>query len=333
MNGGSTRGGLVFALLLLAQTPLVAQIDGRKRVLPLGPNRPAGEAVAPFFDVWYTNPDGTNTLSFGYYNFNTEETLEIPLGPNNRIEPAEFDGMQPTYFPGPGAGGMSMAPRNAGYERHERGVFTLTVPPDFANGRRAIIWTLTAHGETHKVEARVGPSRVAMELDYGPRALGSVPPLLSFQEGGSTGQHPTGITLDGTLNTSVGEPLALTVWVSDPSERDPEIVGPLLRVIPIGIKWFKHQGPVGSEVTFARVGEPWSDPAEKSNADEKEYEMPRFQHLVAPSGGQATTRATFSEPGDYVVRVRADNFQGSWDSTAADQCCWTNGYLKVLVTQ
>jgi len=29
--------------------------------------------------------------------------------------------------------------------------------------------------------------------------------------------------------------------------------------------------------------------------------------------------------------VRADNF-GRVDSTPGDQCCWTNGYVKVTVT-
>ena len=44
-----------------------------------------------------------------------------------------------------------------------------------------------------------------------------------------------------------------------------------------------------------------------------------------------TTTVTFDQPGDYLIRVRADNF-GRIDSTAGDQCCWTNGYVKVTVT-
>jgi hypothetical protein len=42
--------------------------------------------------------------------------------------------------------------------------------------------------------------------------------------------------------------------------------------------------------------------------------------------------ATFKETGEYVVRVRGDTF-GNVDSIAADQCCWTNGYVKVRVTR
>ena len=38
-------------------------------------------------------------FSFGYSNLNREEIVEIPLGPDNFIEPKEFDGRQPTSFP------------------------------------------------------------------------------------------------------------------------------------------------------------------------------------------------------------------------------------------
>ena len=49
------------------------------------------------------------------------------------------------------------------------------------------------------------------------------------------------------------------------------------------------------------------------------------------AGGRATTTVTFGEPGEYVLRVRADNFNPV-DSTPPDQCCWTNGYVKVVVS-
>ena len=48
--------------------------------------------------------------------------------------------------------------------------------------------------------------------------------------------------------------------------------------------------------------------------------------------GQSATKATFKEPGEYVVRVKADAF-GYSDSSAGNQCCWTNGYQKVTVTR
>ena len=72
-----------------------------------------------------------------------------------------------------------------------------------------------------------------------------------------------------------------------------------------GATWSTHRGPV---------------PATFSEAD-----------LEASNDGGATTTVTFSEPGEYVLRVRADNFNPV-DSSTGDQCCWTNGYLKVTVS-
>ena len=321
-------GGLVTVLVILAGTPPTAQVDRRERRLPLAPNRPAGEAVTPFLEGWYANPDGTYTFSFGYFNLNTEETLEIPLGPNNFIEPAEFDGNQPTIFPGPTVGAGRRSP---GYSRHERGVFTVTVPAEYADGQKSIVWTLRVHEETHTLAARLGAN--PLQLDYGPRAMGSVPPFLAFEEEGSQGQHPTGIALDETLTTSVGSPMTIAVWVRDPSERLREALGVLYEQVPLRLTWFTHQGPVGGDVVFNRVGEPWRMPgAGEGEESEDEDRLEPYQNRVTPSGGQSTVTATFSEPGDYVLRVRADNWSAH-DSSAGDQCCWTNGYVNVSVTR
>ena len=53
--------------------------------------------------------------------------------------------------------------------------------------------------------------------------------------------------------------------------------------------------------------------------------------IVEKQGNVCDEAATFGQPGEYLIRVRADNF-GRVDSSAGDQCCWTNGYVKVTVT-
>jgi hypothetical protein len=56
--------------------------------------------VIPFMEGWYANEDGSVTVSFGYHNRNTEDVI-VPLGEQNRVEPAQLDGMQPEiYFAG-----------------------------------------------------------------------------------------------------------------------------------------------------------------------------------------------------------------------------------------
>src|SRR5918996_5746694 len=77
----------------------VTAVTAMQRQRPLAPLPAEGARVAPFFDGWYANPDGTITLSFGYSNLNRDEVVEIPLGEDNVITPKEYDGRQPTSFP------------------------------------------------------------------------------------------------------------------------------------------------------------------------------------------------------------------------------------------
>jgi hypothetical protein len=49
---------------------------------------------------------------------------------------------------------------------------------------------------------------------------------------------------------------------------------------------------------------------------------------VPADGGDASTSATFSAPGEYMVRVTAVQTLASM----VQHCCYTNGYVKVTVT-
>ncbi len=46
-----------------------------------------GQNVVPAYEGWELNPDGSFNLVFGYFNRNWEEELDVPIGPNNNIEP------------------------------------------------------------------------------------------------------------------------------------------------------------------------------------------------------------------------------------------------------
>ena len=54
--------------------------------------RPSGQPVVPTFDGWVLEEDGSATLCLGYFHLNLDEALEIPIGPNNYIAPAEYNG-------------------------------------------------------------------------------------------------------------------------------------------------------------------------------------------------------------------------------------------------
>jgi hypothetical protein len=285
-------GGLAIAILLGAP-PLGAQ--GQR---PLAPLPPDGLRVAPFFDGWYENPDGTITLSFGYSNLNREEVVEIPRGPDNVVTPKEYDGRQPTSFP------PAVPDPTAASDRRERerGVFTVTVPAGFKGD---VVWTLRVRGQAYSVPGRARAG--AYQLRW-PMAMGSVPPLLRFSANGPAGRGPAGLQA-GPVMTRVGAPLPLTIWTTDDSvrEKDPVPIAAKREVkAAINVTWVKHSGPGPVVFNPPREG-------------------------IAQLEGSATTSATFSQPGQYVLRVRVDNF-GRLDTSPGNQCCWTNGYVTVTVT-
>ena len=162
--------GATVALSGLISAPASAQ-DWTRREFPLAPPNASSNFVAPYFDGFYQNEDGTYTLSFGFMNRNEEDLIEIPLGPNNFIEPAQYDGMQPTSFPVVSYSGFG-GPR-------ERGTFGVIVPEDFQGD---VWWTITTNGYTTKVPGRLvspGPLlKGAYTLSRTPQAEGSLRPAI-----------------------------------------------------------------------------------------------------------------------------------------------------------
>src|SRR5437667_358281 len=98
-----------------------------------------GQNVAPAFEGWEQNPDGSYNFVFGYLNRNYEEEVDIPIGPNNNIEPGGDRG-QPTHF----------------YPRRQRFVFRVVVPKEWDKQRR-VVWTLTSHGRTDQAKGWLQP--------------------------------------------------------------------------------------------------------------------------------------------------------------------------------
>ena len=86
------------ASTLLASTAISvsAQSADNGRFLSLTP--PDGLPIIPVLEGWIDNQNGTTSFSFGIINRN-DEGVDIPLGEANRIEPAKWDGIQPTHFP------------------------------------------------------------------------------------------------------------------------------------------------------------------------------------------------------------------------------------------
>jgi len=136
--------------------------------------------------------------------------------------------------------------------------------------------------------------------------------VIRFSEGSSV-QGPRPITT--TLSATVAKPLALAVSVSDDATM------PLIgttgmdrpKTPPVTVTWSKFRGP--GEVAFTNA--------------KPEVALGKAEGGAAGVSGTATTSATFSEPGDYVLLVVANDWSGVGGH--GYQCCWTNALVKVSV--
>src|SRR5215831_1673930 len=144
--------------------------------LPLEPPHESGASVTGAFEGWFKNADGSFSLLLGYYNRNQRQEIDVPIGPNNRIEPGGPDRGQPTHFM-PGRGW---------------GLFTVNVPADF--GENKITWTIVANGKSTVIPASLNP-----DYEISPfveAAVGNTPPVLSFDEKGPFVQGPRGLVAE-----------------------------------------------------------------------------------------------------------------------------------------
>ncbi len=264
--------------------------NGQSGQLPMEPMHDAGQNVTAAYEGWFKNPDGSYSLLFGYFNRNLKQELDIPIGDNNRIEPGPLDQGQPTHF----------------LPRRQWGFFIVTVPQNF--GTDKLTWTLVANGKTSAVPAHLDARwEISPFFDVG---IGNTPPLISLEEGGPSVQGPRGLSI--ALETTLRNPITLSLWVADDAKTFQGGKAP--DSPPVTVTWSKYRGP--GAVTFAD-----SKPAVEK-ADRKWNPAPVFS-------GKATTTATFSEPGEYVLHVVANDWSG--DGGGGFQCCWTYGLVKVSV--
>ena len=271
-----------------AAIAVILCLAGARAVLaqvPLAPAGNSGRSVTPVFEGWYPNGDGSFSISFGYFNRNAEESVEVSIGADNNVSPGGNNQGQPTKF----------------YPRRHWGVFAVRVPADF--GDKKVTWTLRNRGETFTIAGSLNRDWQIDAIE-GEAGSDNTPPTLKFEANGAEGRGPGGVTV-GPLTATVGKALDVNVWVTDDGHTAAITTGAARQGVPVTLAWFKHQGP--GDVTFTPAA-----------------------HRLTPTGGTAKTSAVFSQPGDYVLRVRAND--SAVPGAGHAQCCWTNGFVKVTVT-
>lgn len=252
----------------------------------------AGQTIAPAYEGWERNEDGSFNLVFGYMNRNWEQVFEIPVGADNTIEPGGPDQGQPTYF----------------LPRRSRFVFKIRVPADF--GEQELVWTLTSNGETERAYGTLKPDYFidsgVIQANYGAAgAAGATPEFPS--------NLPPVLTVDGTSRRTVGvgEPLVLTAIVTDDgkprarplpptSTRSP---GPITTDSATGLRfsWFVYRGPGQSTVFEPTQISVWEDTRPGTNSPW----APGFTTPDPPADGRWVATASFRERGTYVLRAIA----------------------------
>jgi hypothetical protein len=247
----------------------------------------SGQAIAPSYEGWLPNADGSFDLLFGYMNRNFEEHLHIPVGPNNAFEPGPVDQGQPTYF----------------MPRRNMNQFRITVPKDF--GKKELIWTVTSNGKTEKAYA-------GLKAEYILDARGIYRQYTGFDVQGEVERNkPPVVKIQGDLKrtVAVGEALSLSATGSDDGiPKASRGRGGPFQGLALGFRvaWHVFRGP-GEAVTFDPPqfkvypdyisGSPW---------------MPGWTLPTLPPDGSVPVRVRFATPGTYVIRVLA--FDGGAES-------------------
>jgi hypothetical protein len=263
--------GVVVTLLALGQVSAQVGFSYLERRL-------RGESVAPAYEGWEPNTDGTFNLVFGYFNRNWEEHIDIPVGPNNSIEPGGPDQNQPTHF----------QPRRNWY------VFKVKVPKDF--GDKELVWTLTMKGKTEKAYATLKPEYI---LDY--------QVITRNQVGTQPGMHdnqPPIVKIDGDLRRTVkvGEPLQLNASVSDDGLLAARPGRGTRPALGLRVGWLLYRGELRN-ATF----DPEQLKMYQSNEVTNSPWEPGWVPPPLPADGKVPARVTFRAPGSYVIRLMAQD--------------------------
>lgn len=223
MRGTAVLLGLAMSLIGSGAAAQTAQ----ETPLPLGPARERGASVTPAYEGWYQNPDGSYSLLIGYYNRNSKEAIDIPVGPQNKIEPGAIDQGQPTHF----------------QVGRQWGVFVIKVPKDFGNN--VLRWTIEVNGERNTIPFTLNKGYPVTPLKEA--GMSNSPPKLAFAANGPKVLGPP-IGIAHEVSGKVGEAIPIAVFVED----DKGIAQTASKIVAT-VSFHKFRGPGAVKFDPARV--------------------------------------------------------------------------------
>lgn len=184
-----------------------------------------GQDVSPTFDGWASNPDGSFSFYFGYYNRNSDEEIDVPLGTENHFDLGDGDQGQPTHF----------------YSGRRWFVFKVVVPKDWPKDKR-VVWTLTNRGRTNLSKGWLQPEWEIDQLLMSKNAI-SDPFLRAANTNPNPDNKPPVITGGSGQTVTLPAPATLKVTVTDdglpkpgPGDRGGKVEG-------VRVQWILYRGP------------------------------------------------------------------------------------------
>jgi hypothetical protein len=271
--------GTIFPRAVARGAALLAAFVFLAAATPLSQQFPfnSGQSVAPVFEGWRRHPDGTIGMLFGYMNRNHQETLDLPVGPRNFFEPGPEDRGQPTHF----------------LTRRQPFVFEVLLPKNW-DPKARLTWTLTANGVTEKVQGSMQPHWYADDgiiQSVLPGAPMGTPPLRAKTTAPTVianNNEPPRVTGQETATVTIGQTVNLSVTATDDGKPEPRAgrggtAASGSARSGVTVRWIHYRGP--GKVTFTAP----------STTGERGKPV------------DATTGASFTEPGTVVVRAIASD--------------------------
>jgi hypothetical protein len=280
-----------------------------------------GQNVSPAYEGWEEDPDGSRYFVFGYMNRNWEEEIDVPAGPDNGFDKGGVDQGQPTHF----------------LPRRNRFVFRVPVPSGFTE-KDELVWTLTTKGKTEKAFA-------SLALDYRIDSVVRASETGALGAGSSSPEvranKPPSLEVQGQkrLTAKVGEPVTLVATIADDGIPKTRALGagsavtntgssatlstssreqleafrsrrmtlPPTRVtvgkiVGLHASWFVYRGAGRVAFDPAQIAS-WEDTRTGGNSPW----APLWTPPELPEDGKVSVRAWFYDPGEYIIRVRADD--------------------------
>jgi len=158
-------------------------------------------------------------MYFGYYNRNSEEAVDVPIGPENTFDLGNGDQGQPTHF----------------YPGRRWWVFKVVVPKDWPRDKR-LVWTLTNKGRTNLAKGWLQPE---WEVDNLLISKDAADPFLGVDRGNpDVVSDPPAVTGGGPQTITLPATATLTATASGG-----RVVRSGVTVSALRIRWILYRGP------------------------------------------------------------------------------------------